>query len=143
MDGLAAASLIVEFLTWIALVPGIALYVAGVSVRVVGRRWTATDGIVADGPAGPDGPGASASPARVLRWFDDDGDVHEAPADTAETRELAAGSDVRVWFSPRDPWRVRTHAPELDGRALRITGLVLIGIGAVAAVAGIALLFLE
>ncbi|MBP2457801.1 hypothetical protein ABID70_000365 [Clavibacter michiganensis] len=138
MDGLAAASLIVEFLTWIALVPGILLYVAGVSVRVVGRRWTATEGLVADGPAGDDG----VAP-RVLRWFDDEGDVHEASADTPETRDLAAGSDVRVWFSPRAPWRVRTHAPELDGRALRVTGLVLIGIGAVAAVAGIALLFLE
>ncbi|MFT2689577.1 sortase [Clavibacter zhangzhiyongii] len=138
MDGLAAASLIIEFLTWIALVPGIVLYVAGVSVRVLGRRWTATEGLVADGPADADG-----SSARVLRWFDGDGEVHEASADSPETRDLAAGSDVRVWFSPRAPWRVRTHAPELDGRALRVTGLVLIGIGASAAVAGIALLFLE
>lgn len=139
MDGLAAISLIVEFLTWIALVPGIALYVAGVSVRVLGRRWTATEGLVADAPAGDGGAGST----RVLRWFDDDGEVHEAAADTAETRDLSPGSDVRVWFSPRAPWRVRTHAPELDGRALRITGLVLIGIGAVAAVAGIGLLFVE
>ncbi|MFT7764949.1 DUF3592 domain-containing protein [Clavibacter tessellarius] len=139
MDGLAAISLIVEFLTWIALVPGIALYVAGVSVRVLGRHWTATEGLVADAPAGDGGAGSM----RVLRWFDDDGEVHEAPADTAETRDLSPGSDVRVWFSPRAPWRVRTHAPELDGRALRITGLVLIGIGAIAAVAGIGLLFVE
>jgi hypothetical protein len=140
MDGLGAASLTIEFLTWIALVPGIALYVAGVSVRVLGRRWTATEGIVAD--ASPE-PNRGGGPVRVLRWFDDDGDVHEAPADTPETRDLAPGSDVRVWFSPRSPWRVRTHAPELDGRALRVTGLVLIGIGAAAAIAGVALLFLE
>jgi hypothetical protein len=140
MDGLGAASLIIEFLTWIALVPGIALYVAGVSVRVLGRRWTAAEGLVADAPPHPGQDGGSV---RVLRWFDDDGDVHEAPADTPETRDLAPGSDVRVWFSPRSPWRVRTHAPELDGRALRVTGLVLIGIGAVAAVAGIVILFLE
>ena len=138
MDGLAAASLIIEFLTWIALVPGILLYVAGVSVRVLGRRWTATEGLVADGPAGGDG-----ASSRVLRWFDHEGDVHEAQADAPETRDLPVGSDVRVWFSPRAPWRVRTHAPELDGRALRVTGLVLIGIGAAAAVAGIAILFLE
>ncbi|WP_440696871.1 sortase [Clavibacter nebraskensis] len=140
MDGLGAASLIIEFLTWIALVPGIALYVAGVSVRVLGRRWRAAEGLVADAPAQPGQDGGSA---RVLRWFDDEGDVHEAPADTPETRELAPGSDVRVWFSPRSPWRVRTHAPELDGRALRVTGLVLIGIGAAAAVAGVVILFLE
>jgi len=141
MDGLAAASLIIEFLTWIALVPGVLLYVAGLSIRVVGRRWTATEGLVAERPADPDAP--TSAPTRVLRWFDGDGDVHEAPADTHDTRDLAAGSDVRVWFAPRSPWRVRTHAPELDGRALRVTGLVLIGIGAVAAVAGIVLLFLE
>jgi hypothetical protein len=140
MDGLGAASLIIEFLTWIALVPGIALYVAGVSVRVLGRRWRAAEGLVADAPAQPGQDGGSA---HVLRWFDDEGDVHEAPADTPETRELAPGSDVRVWFSPRSPWRVRTHAPELDGRALRVTGLVLIGIGAAAAVAGVVILFLE
>ena len=138
MDGLAAASLIIEFLTWIALVPGILLYVAGVSVRVLGRRWTATEGLVADGSAGGDG-----ASSRVLRWFDHEGDVHEAEADAPETRDLPVGSDVRVWFSPRAPWRVRTHAPELDGRALRVTGLVLIGIGALAAVAGIVILFLE
>ncbi|MBF4617188.1 sortase [Clavibacter sp. VKM Ac-2873] len=138
MDGLAAASLIVEFLTWIALVPGVLLYVAGVSVRVLGRRWTATEGIVADAPADDDGPAS-----RVLRWFDGEGDVHEAPADTPETHDLPAGSDAPVWFAPRAPWRVRTHAPELDGRALRVTGLVLIGIGVLAAVAGIVLLFLE
>ncbi|MBF4623700.1 sortase [Clavibacter sp. VKM Ac-2872] len=138
MDGLAAASLIIEFLTWIALVPGVLLYVAGLSVRVLGRRWTATEGLVADGPVGD----AGTAP-RVVRWFDDEGDVHEAPADSPETHDLPAGSDVRVWFSPRAPWRVRTHAPELDGRALRVTGLVLTGIGGLAAVAGIALLFLE
>ncbi|ALD12398.1 DUF3592 domain-containing protein [Clavibacter capsici] len=140
MDGLGAASLIIEFLTWIALIPGIALYVAGVSVRVLGRRWTATEGLVAEVPAGA---GSAGGPVRVLRWFDADGEVHEASADAPETRDLPAGSDVRVWFSPRSPWRVRTHAPELDGRALRITGLVLIGIGAAAAVAGIAILFVE
>lgn len=139
MDGLAAASLIIEFLTWIALVPGVLLYVAGLSIRLLGRRWTATEGLVAEGPAREDG----AAPGRVLRWFAGDGDVHEAPADTPETQDLVTGSDVRVWFSPRSPWRVRTHAPELDGRALRVTGLVLIGIGALAAVAGIVLLFLE
>ncbi|OUE31919.1 hypothetical protein BFL35_02665 [Clavibacter michiganensis] len=140
MDGLGAASLIIEFLTWIALIPGIALYVAGVSVRVLGRRWTATEGLVAEVPAAS---GSDGGPVRVLRWFDADGEVHEASADAPETRDLPAGSDVRVWFSPRSPWRVRTHAPELDGRALRITGLVLIGIGAAAAVAGIAILFVE
>ena len=84
---------------------------------------------------------ASSRAGTVIRWFDRDGEVHECPANTHETHGLAPGDDVPVWFSLRTPSRCRTHTPEVEGRALRLTGLILLGIGAASGVLGIVLLF--
>ena len=123
--------IISEILTLVGLIIGTTLYIVGLSVRGISGRWTRTSAVIA----------ASGS-ATVIRWFDDLGDVHECPADTHETHHLLPGDDVRVWFRNRYPERCRTHDPDLDGKGLRLIGLVLLGIGVVAGVAGIVLMFL-
>ncbi|TFC96140.1 MULTISPECIES: sortase [Cryobacterium] len=130
MDALSLVSLLSEVLTLVGLVVGGVLFAAGLVVRGVKGRWMLTDGVIASSPAGT-----------VIRWFDRDGDVHECPADTHETHRLAPGEDVPVWFNLRTPSRCRTHTPEAEGRALRLTGLILLGIGAASGVLGIVLLF--
>lgn len=120
-----------EILTFVGLIIGALLYVAGLSVRGISGRFTRTTAVI-----------ALSGSATVIRWFDDDGDVHECPANTPETQQLAPGDDVRVWFRNRHPERCRTHDPELDGKGLRLTGLVLLALGVVAAVVGIVLMFL-
>jgi hypothetical protein len=124
-------SMLTEIFTIVGLLGGIPLYIAGVSMRGFGGRWAETDGVIAQSARGP-----------VIRWFDTDGDVHEAPADSPESAGLSTGDDIRVWFRPHTPSRGRTHPPEHDGKALRLTGLVLIGVGAGSAVLGIVLLFI-
>jgi len=130
MDALSLVSLLSEVLTLVGLVVGGVLFAAGLVVRGVKGRWLLTDGVIASSPAGT-----------VIRWFDRDGDVHECPANTHETHRLAPGEDVPVWFNLRTPSRCRTHTPEAEGRALRLTGLILLGIGAASGVLGIVLLF--
>ncbi|TFD64355.1 DUF3592 domain-containing protein [Cryobacterium ruanii] len=136
MDALDFAGIISEILSFVGLIIGLILYFVGLSVRGIGGRWTRTTAVIASSGT------AESGPTTVIRWFDSDGDVHECPAETHETHHLVAGDDVRVWFRNRYPERCRTHDPDLDGKGLRLTGLVLLGIGVVAAVAGIALMFL-
>lgn len=123
-------SLLSEIFSIVGLLVGIPLYIAGLSVRGFGGRWLTTDGVVAQGRTGT-----------VIRWFDGDGDVHEAPADNHETAGLQPGDDIPVWFHRRDPSRCRTHSPDHDGKALRLTGLILIVIGLGSAILGVVLLF--
>ncbi|MDJ0377327.1 DUF3592 domain-containing protein [Cryobacterium sp. PH31-L1] len=125
------AGIMSEILTLVGLIIGAVLYIVGLSVRGISGRWTRTSAVI-----------AAAGPATVIRWFDNDGDVHERAADTHETHQLVPGDDVRVWFRNRQPEKCRTHDPDLDGKGLRLIGLVLLGIGVLAGVAGIVLMFL-
>ena len=130
MDTHELTSLISEVLSLVGLVVGVTLYLAGAFVRGIKGRWIPADGVI-----------AASSPGTVIRWFDQDGEVHECPATTHETRRLAPGQDVPVWFNSRTPSHCRTHAPEIEGRGLRLTGLILIGTGLAAAVLGFVLMF--
>jgi hypothetical protein len=123
-------SILSEIFSIVGLLVGIPLYLVGLSVRGFGHRWVQTDGVVAATSAGP-----------VIRWFDSTGEVHEALADSHETAHLNPGDDVTLWFNARSPERCRTHSPDHDGKALRLTGLILAGIGAGSAILGIVLLF--
>ena len=120
-----------EILTFVGLIVGATLYLVGLSVRGISGRFTRTSAVI-----------ALSKQKTVIRWFDGDGDVHECPADTHETHHLVPGDDVRVWFRTRQPERCRTHDPDLDGKGLRLTGLVLLALGIVAAVVGVVLMFL-
>ena len=131
MNALDFLGIISEILTLVGLIIGTTLYIVGLSVRGISGRWSRTSAVI-----------AASGAATVIRWFDDLGDVHECPADTHETHHLVPGDDVRVWFRNRHPERCRTHDPDLDGKGLRLIGLVLLGIGVVAGVAGIVLMFL-
>lgn len=130
MDTHELTSLISEVLSLVGLVVGVTLYLAGAFVRGIKGRWIPADGVI-----------AASGPGTVIRWFDQDGEVHECPATTHETRRLAPGQDVPVWFNSRTPSHCRTHAPEIEGRGLRLTGLILIGTGLAAAVLGFVLMF--
>ena len=130
MDTHALTSLISEVLSIVGLVLGVTLYLAGMFVRGIKGGWILADGVIATSGTGT-----------VIRWFDRDGEVHECPATTHETSELPAGEDVPVWFNSRTPSRCHTHSPESAGRALRLTGLILLGTGVAAAVVGLVLMF--
>ncbi|WP_241984364.1 DUF3592 domain-containing protein [Cryobacterium sp. Hb1] len=135
------AGIMSEILTFVGLIIGALLYLVGLSVRGISGRWTRSTAVIAASRTAASSTAASG-PATVIRWFDNDGDVHECPADTHETQHLVAGDDVRVWFRDRRPEKCRTHDPDLDGKGLRLIGLVLLGIGVLAGVTGIVLMFL-
>ncbi len=126
----STTSLISEILTLIGLIVGTPLFIAGLVVRGSSGRWVLTDGVI-----------ASSASGTIIRWFDDVGEVYECPASTHEAVLLVPGDDLPVWFHSRTPSRCRTHGPEHDGKALRLTGLILLGTGFLAAVLGLVLMF--
>jgi len=125
------AGIISEILTLVGLVAGIPLLTTGLVVRSISRRWVKTDGVIAVSKSGP-----------VIRWFDDDGEVHAGLQNTHESEHLAPGDDIVVWFLPRSPERCRTDDPSHDGRAFRLTGVILVAVGVVSAIVGFVLMFL-
>jgi len=130
MDAHDLIALISEVLTLVGFVVGAVLYVLGLAIRGVKGGWVATDGVI-----------ASSGSHTVIRWFDRSGEVHERAANTHESHRLAPGDDVAVWYHSRDASRGVTHAPESEGKALRLTGLILLGTGLVSAVLGVVLMF--
>ncbi|ONI61470.1 hypothetical protein ALI44B_13740 [Leifsonia sp. ALI-44-B] len=132
MDGHTAVGLISEVFTWFGLGLGTVLLGIGLILGSVRKRWIQVDGVIATGPKG-----------NIVRWLDDDHDVHEAPASTAEALRAQVGDDIPLWFNHRAPWICRTREPEIDGRTFRLIGWLLLGIGIVAAIVGIAIQFIE
>ncbi len=132
VNTLDALALLCELFTWIGLIGGVLLLPLGVAARIAGKRWVGTTGVIASGPMG-----------RLVRWFDTAGEVHQMDANTPESAVLEVGTDIHVYFSPRRPDRMRTDSPAHDGRALLLLGGILLGIGILAWIAGLLLLFAE
>lgn len=130
LDLHSTSGIISEILTLVGFVAGVPLLITGLIVRAVSHRWVKTDGVVAVSKSGA-----------VIRWFDRHGDVHAGHQNTHESHGLLPGDDITVWFVPRSPERCRTDDPAHDGRALRMTGLILILVGVASGVYGVVLMF--
>lgn len=130
-DPIGAVSLITELFSWIGLATGLVLLVVGLVRGAFFRGWRETLGVVVIAETGD----------LAYRWLGDDGMLYEAPAIDDETQVLEPGDDVTVYVSPRDPSIGRTDDPKHEGRALRTTGWILLGLGGVAVVVQFVLLF--
>lgn len=131
-DPVDALSLILELFSWIGIAAGLVLLVVGLVRGAFFRGWRETLGVVV----------LDASGDVVYRWLGDDGVLYEAPSTDDDTQVLEPGEDVTVYVNPRDPAVGRVDDPAHEGRALRTTGWILLGLGIVAVVVQFALLFL-
>ncbi|MFB2597141.1 DUF3592 domain-containing protein [Herbiconiux sp. P17] len=131
-DAIDAVSLITELFSWIGLAAGAVLLVIGLLRGAYFRGWTETLGVVV----------IDAQGDLAYRWLGEDGLLYEAPSIDDDTQVLEPGEDVTVYVSPRDPSVGRIDDPRHEGRALRTTGWILLGIGLLAVVLQFVLLFL-
>ncbi len=130
-----AIALILELLTWVGLVPGVVLLVAGYTRRALASRFEETWGVVIPSPAGSDHP--------WFRWMDLRRELRSAPVNSHEGDLPKVGDEVKVYFDRRNPDNGRLDDPAGDGRALRVVGWLLVGVGVAAGVAQLVALFLE
>ncbi|ARJ04793.1 hypothetical protein GCM10010988_36170 [Cnuibacter physcomitrellae] len=128
-DPVASVSLIVEAFSWIGLALGIVLLVIGLLRGAFFRGWRRTDGVVVVDESG----------RRAYRWLGDDAVLYEAPADDDDTQVLDPGDGITVYVSPRDPSVGRIDDPRHEGRALRISGSILLGLGVISSVVSLVL----
>ncbi|WP_378145539.1 DUF3592 domain-containing protein [Cnuibacter sp. UC19_7] len=128
-DPVASVSLIVEAFSWIGVALGIVLLVIGLLRGAYFRGWRKTDGVVVVDEGG----------RRAYRWLGDDAVLYEAPADDDDTQVLDPGDGVTVYVSPRDPSVGRIDDPRHEGRAFRISGSILLGVGVVSSAVSLVL----
>lgn len=121
---------IAELLTWVGISLGLLLLLASLVVRAVSGRWIETDAILVDG----------AEEASV-RWMSADG-LHLQPITSAERSDFAGPDGVRIYYQKRDPDRMRLEAMGHGERVLRLLGLLLFGLGILAFIVSIALIFI-
>ena len=130
-DPAAAASLITELFSWIGLALGVVLLIAGYLRGAFFRGWREALGVVVLDEQGD----------LAYRWLGEDGALYEAPAIDDDSQVLEPGEDVTVYVNPRDPSVGRIDDPAHEGRALRTTGWILLGLGLAALVIQFVLLF--
>lgn len=130
-----AIALILELLTGVGLVPGVILLIIGYTRRALAGRFDETWGVIIASPAGTEHP--------WFRWMDLARELHSAPV-AADAEDLPrVGDEVKVYFDRRNPDNGRLDDPAGDGRALRVVGWLLTGLGLAAAAAQLVALFFE
>lgn len=130
-----AVSLALELLTWLAIVPGLVLLVIGLARRAWANRFEETCGVIVASPAGTNHP--------WIRWMDLDRQLQSAPIPLPDAAAHAIGDEVTIYFDPRNPENGRLDHPSSDGKVFRVTGVMLLSIGIIAALVQISILLLE
>ncbi|SMH41973.1 hypothetical protein SAMN06295885_1852 [Rathayibacter oskolensis] len=110
---------ILEVLSLVSIPLGLLVLAATLIALVADGRWHTTTAYLEDGPP------------RALHWISDAGEVGSRPL--AEHDPLTPrDSDRRtVYYREDEPSRIRLHRRSEPFRVLRLTGLLLTGIGVV------------
>lgn len=119
---------IAEVFTWIGLVLGGLCFLSLLIARTIGGRWVETDAVA-----------ISESGNTRLRWMSPSG-LHEQLLGASE-HDPAGAESHRVFYSERNPNKIRFDPTGHGERTLRLLSLLLLGLGAAALIASIALIF--
>ncbi|HWM15169.1 MAG TPA: hypothetical protein VNP97_01145 [Microbacterium sp.] len=127
----AAVDAVAEIFTWVGF--GMGAFLAGVALvaYLFDGTWVPVRAFVE----------TTEGTGRVVRWFDEDGGVNEAPL-TYEQRQVVGDAEAYDIFARRG-WRNRMrltqHSPVVRAIALLAAGLI--GLGVVALIVTLVMLF--
>lgn len=131
-DALDVLSTVLELFGWAGVLLGLPTLLVGQALGRRGLRHHETVAVVVDPPR--------HARAATVRWFDHEGELHEAELDD-HPLTTPVETEVVVRFSSSRPGRPRTDDPADDGKALRVTGTVLLVVGVACGVTSVVLLF--
>ena len=125
-----ALDAVIEIFTWVGLGGGLLLAFVAVFLLLADGTWVPTRAVVEHVDGG-----------RVVRWFDADGGVNEAPLSSHDDAKIGAADMADIFYR-----RGRSHRMRLTRAwpAVRFVALLAAGVGAmglVAATISIILLF--
>lgn len=116
---MSAIDALVEIFTWVGFGTGALLAGVALVAFIADGTWLAVRAVVEETESG-----------RVVRWFDENGDVNEAPLTDAQERELAGRDMADVFY--RRGWRNRmrstARSPAVRGVASFAVGFLVLGL---------------
>ena len=118
-----------EILTWIGLTIGGLCFFGLIIMQLSAGRWIETDAVMIDG----------AGQSRV-RWMSSEG-LHEHLIHEGDHRDFRSSDGIRVYYSARNPHRYRFERIGHGERLMRLLTWLFLGIGALALIVSIALIF--
>jgi len=127
----AGIGLILELLTWVGFGIAALILIAYLLARAARAAWIETDAVVV----------AEGSELR-LRWLSDDRELFDRLVEPDERALIGDKDHCEIRYSRFSPWKSRLKAENRAVRALGILTIVFVGIGVVASVASIVVLFL-
>lgn len=123
---LARIGEIAELFTWLGLLTGLLVLLAGLVVRLFEGSWSTAEADVAeiDGDV-------------QLAWLGDDGQVYRRFLDPDERHAIGSSEKVTVHFRRDRPLQAHLDKRTHGSRVLVLLGIILTGVGLLAAVAQI------
>lgn len=129
-DWLGTISMVAELFAWIGVALGLVLLAGGAVRALAVRRWRTLPGVVVD----------ADDESIAFRWFDDDG-IQEGRVPAEHGSSVAVGDHVSVHVAPGRPGSARIDPVDHLGRALRVSGWLVLGVGVLAGLVSLVLLF--
>lgn len=114
---------VLEVLSLLSIPLGLLLLGAAFVAFLIDARWHSTTAYLEDGPP------------RALHWITQEGQVFSRPLADGDPLTPSRGDKRSVYYREEDPHRIRLHRRSEPFRVLRLSGLLLTGIGAVFAIA--------
>lgn len=120
-----------ELFTWIGLSLGLILFLVVLVLRIARGGWEETDAVVVDDAGTPQ-----------LRWMTTEGVLHTRHLSSEENDAIADPDELHVHYSKRTPEHIRFEATGHGEKLIRALAFILTGIGILAAVVSLVLLFI-
>jgi hypothetical protein len=128
MEAWEVVSVVAEVIGWIALGGSLACLLVALLIRLADGRWLRTEAVVVDQEHGS-----------TVRWFAE-GAFHQRRLSEEERVHVLRPDEEPAYYKEREPDRLRLHEPPPGRRIIRMVGLVLLTIAAIAGVVGLALM---
>ncbi|WP_295783660.1 hypothetical protein [uncultured Microbacterium sp.] len=125
-----ALDALIEIFTWVGLGGGALLALAAVVLLLADGTWLPARAVVEDVEGG-----------RVVRWFDDDGGVNEAPLSAHDEEKIGRADMADIFYRRGTAHRMRLTRSSPSVRFVSLLAAGVLGLGAVAFVVSIVLLF--
>ena len=127
MEAWEVVSVVSEVIGWIALGGSLLCLLLALLIRLADGRWLRTEAVVVDQEHGS-----------TVRWFAE-GAFHQRRLGDDERAHVMRPDQEVAYYKEREPDRLRLHEPPAGRRIVRMVGLILLAIAAVAGIVGLAL----
>ncbi|WZH35486.1 MAG: hypothetical protein PIR02_11950 [Microbacterium enclense] len=125
-----ALDAIIEIFTWVGLGGGAVLALVAVVLLFADGTWVPVRAVVEDVDGG-----------RVVRWFDDQGGVNEAPLSPHDDAKIGSADMADIFYRRGSVHRMRLTRSSPVVRFVSLLAAGILGLGLVAFVLSIVLLF--